>query len=81
MINTLFQSFEALWPKIFPPDIFMFVHFLFTHPLYRWTEHSADFFPKITTEGRKMATKITPRGWIFWTMMFYHLKKFTSRSI
>ena len=48
--------------------------------LYRWTKHSADFFPKITTEGRKMATKITPRGWIFWTMTFYHLKKFTSRS-
>ena len=29
----------------------------------------------------KFVTKITPQGWIFWTMIFYHLKKFTSRSI
>ena len=48
--------------------------------LYRWTEHSADFF-KITTGGGKKAPQITPRGWIFWTMIFYNLKKFTSRSI
>ena len=29
----------------------------------------------------KFGTKITPWGWIFWTMTFFNLKKFTSRSI
>ena len=49
--------------------------------LYRWTEHSADFFLKKCPlrEGNK-APNYTP-GWIFWTMIFYNLKKFTSRSI
>jgi hypothetical protein len=27
------------------------------------------------------APQITPRWWIFWTMIFYNPKKFTSRSI
>ena len=45
-------------------------------------QHSADFFfEKMTTGGGKKATLITPQGWIFWTMIFYNLKKFTSRSI
>ena len=35
----------------------------------------------MTTEGVKMPPQITPRGWIFWTMIFYNLKKFRSRSI
>ena len=30
--------------------------------LYSWTEHSADFFEKITTGGGKKAPQITPRG-------------------
>ena len=50
--------------------------------LYRWTEHSADFlFFWITTGGGEKAPQITPRGWIFRTMIFYNLKKFTSKSI
>ena len=48
----------------------------------RWTEHSADFFfEKMTNGGGKKIPQITPQGWIFWTMIFYNLKKFTSRSI
>ena len=39
------------------------------------------FFEKMTTGGGKKARQITPQGWIFWTMIFYNLKKFTSRSI
>ena len=39
------------------------------------------FFEKNLTVGGKKANQITPRGWIFWTMIFYNLKKFTSRSI
>ena len=27
IINNLFQGFEALWPKILPPDLKAFVHF------------------------------------------------------
>ena len=48
--------------------------------LYRWTEHSADFFEKLSTGGGKQGPQITPWGWIFRTMIFYSLKKFTSRS-
>ena len=33
MINKLFYRFEALWPKILPPDLKTFVHFFFAHPL------------------------------------------------
>ena len=49
--------------------------------LYRWTEHSANFFEILSTGGGKKAPQITPQGLIFWTMIFYNLKKFTSRSI
>ena len=54
--------------------------------LYRWTEHSADFFLKklplgSNSGGGKKAPQITPRVWDFWTMIFYNLKKLTSRSI
>ena len=46
--------------------------------LYRWTEHSADFFLKKLPLGEgKRPPQITPQGWIFWTMIFYNLKKFT----
>ena len=38
-------------------------------------------FEKMSTGGGKKVPQITPWGWIFWTMIFYHLKKFTSRSI
>ena len=31
--------------------------------------------------GDKEGIQITTQGWIFWTMTFYNLKKFTSRSI
>ena len=34
-----------------------------------------------TQIGLLLWTQITPRGWIFWTMIFYNLEKFTSRSI
>ena len=33
------------------------------------------------TKGEELGTQITPWGWIFWTMIFFNLKKFTSRSI
>ena len=39
------------------------------------------FFEKNTTGGGKKAPQITSRGWIFWTTIFYNIKKFTSRSI
>ena len=39
------------------------------------------FEKKKSTGGGKKAPQITHRGWIFWTMIFYNLKKFTSRSI
>ena len=39
------------------------------------------FFETITTGGGKKDHQITPRGWIFWTMIFYNLKNITSRSI
>jgi hypothetical protein len=31
------------------------------------------FFEKISTGGGKKTPQITPRGWIFWTMIFYNL--------
>ena len=31
------------------------------------------FFENISTGGGKKAPQITPRGWIFWTMIFYDL--------
>ena len=30
--------------------------------------------PRITTGGLELGTQITPRGWIFWTIIFYHQK-------
>ena len=36
---------------------------------------------RITTGWLELGTQITPQGWIFWTMIFYNLKKFTSISI
>ena len=33
------------------------------------------FKKRMTTEGVKMPPQITPRGWIFWTIIFYNLKK------
>jgi hypothetical protein len=42
--------------------------------LYRWIEHSTNFFEKMSTGGEKKAPTITPRGWIFWTIIFYNLK-------
>ena len=41
--------------------------------LYRWTEHLADL-KKNTAKWGKKAPLITPRGWIFWTIIFYHQK-------
>jgi hypothetical protein len=38
-------------------------------------------FEKMFTGGGKKAPQITPQGRVFWTMIFYNLKKFTSRSI
>ena len=39
------------------------------------------FFEKYTTGGGKKAPKLHRGGGIFWTMIFYNLKKITSRSI
>ena len=39
------------------------------------------FFEKISTGRKKKVPQITTRGWVFWTMIFYNSKKFTSRSI
>ena len=36
---------------------------------------------KMSTGRGKQGPQITPQGWIFWTMIFYNLKKFTPRSI
>ena len=52
MINNLFKRFEALWPKILPPDLKMFVHFFFAHPLYLLN----------TIEGIKSNLTITHQG-------------------
>ena len=30
--------------------------------------------PRITTGGLELGTQITPWGWIFWTIIFYHQK-------
>ena len=30
-------------------------------------------FEKMSTGGGKKAPQITPRGWIFWTMIYYNL--------
>ena len=39
------------------------------------------FFEKMSTGGGKMAPQITPQGGIFWTIIFYNLKKFPLRFI
>jgi hypothetical protein len=39
------------------------------------------YFEENVNWGREKGPQITPLGWIFWTMIFYDLKKFTSRSI
>ena len=47
--------------------------------LYIWTEQLSIF---LAVHMRlKFGTKITPKGWIFLTMIFFKLKKFTSSSI
>ena len=42
---------------------------------------SCFFLKKLPLGEGKGAPQITPRWWIFWTMIFYNLKKFTSRFI
>ena len=54
--------------------------------LYAWTSLYMDgtavkFFWWSAHMRRELGTQITPRGWICWTMIFYNLKKFKSRSI
>ena len=39
------------------------------------------FLEKIQLWEGKRPPQITHRGWIFWTMIFYNLEKFTLRSI
>ena len=46
--------------------------------LYIWTELLSIFLADMR---RELGTQITPWGWIFWTLIFYDPKKFTSRSI
>ena len=46
-----------------------------------WTAKSSFFSGKWPAWGWELETQITPQGWIFWTMIFYNLKRFTSRSI
>ena len=43
--------------------------------------HLFFFSDKRPAWGLILGTQITPRGWIFWAMNFYNLKKFTLRSI
>ena len=45
-----------------------------------YAKGEAVLFELVLAEYKK-APQITPWGWIFWTMIFYNLKKFTSRSI
>ena len=49
--------------------------------LYRWTEPSVDFFWKNDHWVREKGPPNYTPGWSFWNMIFYNLKKFTSRSI
>ena len=41
--------------------------------LYRWTEHSADFFEKMSTGGGKKGPQITPQGGFFgpWSYIIF----------
>ena len=50
-------------------------------PLSKWTEHfTQSHFVKLQLRGRLGRTPEVSFEWIFWTMPFYNLKKFTSRS-
>ena len=42
--------------------------------LYIWTELLPNFFLWSAHMRRELGTQITPRGWIFWTIIFYHQK-------
>ena len=42
--------------------------------LYIWTELLPNFFGWSAHMRQELGTQITPRGWIFWTMIFYHKK-------
>ena len=76
--NYIFWEDNKLWKHlpifltlyllmdIFIPDSYVVI--LFSD---KWT----------TWGGGILGTQITPQGWIFWTIIFHNLKKFTSRSI
>ena len=46
-----------------------------------WTARLSFFSYKWPIWGLLLGTQITPQGWLFWTMIFYNLKKFTLKSI
>ena len=46
-----------------------------------WTELLSIFVWWSAHMRLELGTQITPWGWIFWTLLFYNFKKFTSRSI
>ena len=51
------------------------IHCYISHGhLYKWTAMSSFFFWQVDSIRRELETQITPRGWIFWNMIFYNLK-------
>ena len=65
---SLFAESEnsSFWNKFITYTFLGQPHWLNQGLLYRWTEHSADFFfEKITTEGGKKAPKLHPGGGFF----------------
>ena len=65
-----------------------FKHAAFIVSMYYFKDYYIDGLHTLTAkigtmsaEGGPLGTQITAPGWIFWTMIFYNLKKFTSRSI
>ena len=45
------------------------------------SNHITWVYPWTIFTTQQLFCQITDRGWIFWTMIFYNLNKFTSRSI
>ena len=64
-------------------DIYLFIHsFSIGHGQSSYCTAKLSFFSdKWPYWGWELGTGIAARGWILWTMIFYNLKKFTSRSV
>jgi hypothetical protein len=65
IINNLFYHFEALMPKILPPDLKTFVYFFFAHPLVRMPMHFQDFFTKTLAQISKNVCQIKTEHYFF----------------